>query len=176
MPGPRVGTAHPQRPGSPHRLLVGLATALLVATASACAPDSPTQPSDSGDQPAGSASQPAVDACTLLTADEVTPIIGTHDGGGPGAGVGESVCVWENPDTYHSVTVSIGGAGTAASGELPAESAYGETEPGPDGIRFAPGGIAEFIVGDRASEVQVVAPNAHRAVTVELIGLVRSRL
>ncbi|WP_326550424.1 DUF3558 family protein [Micromonospora sp. NBC_01813] len=185
MPGPPVGTAHPQRPGPPHRLLVGLATALLVATASACTADSSTQSADPGDQPpagaandqpAGSASQPAVDACTLLTADEVTPIIGTHDGGGPGAGVGESVCVWENPDTYHSVTVSIGGAGTAASGELPAESAYGETEPGPDGIRFAPGGIAEFIVGDRASEVQVVAPNADRAVTVELIALVRSRL
>ncbi|MDG4762787.1 DUF3558 family protein [Solwaraspora sp. WMMD406] len=189
MPGPRVGAARrTYRVGPAHRLLFSLATALLVAAASACSSDgTTTQPADPGGQPAGAASQPAdqqsggestppVDACTLLTADEVTPIIGAHDGGGPGDGVGESVCVWENPDTYHSVTVSIGGPGTAASGQLPAESAYGETEPGPDGIRFAPGGIAEFIVGDRASEVQVVAPDTDRDVTVELIGLIRSRL
>mgnify|MGYP000545477685 CR=1 FL=1 len=196
MPGPRAGAARrTHRPGPPHQLLPSLfslttallgATALLVVTVSACSPGDTTQPADPGGQPAaanqpadeqpGDESPPPVDACTLLTADEVTPIIGAHDGGGPGDGLGESVCVWENPDTYHSVTVSIGGPGTAASGELPAESAYGETEPGPDGIRFAPGGFAEFIVSDRACEVQVVAPDDDRDVTVELIGLIRSRM
>ena len=97
-----------------------------------------------------------VDACTLLTAAEVTTIIGPNDGGGPGDGVGESVCTWENAKNYHSITVSIGSFGTAADGRLPEDSAYGTTESGPDGIRFAPGNVAEFVVGNRACEIQVV--------------------
>ncbi|MGW0433436.1 hypothetical protein ACWDV4_12985 [Micromonospora sp. NPDC003197] len=120
-----------------------------------------------------------VDACTLLTAAEVTAIIGSNDGGGPGDGVGESVCTWENAENYHSITVSIGSAGTAADGQLPEVSAYGTTEPGPDGIRFAPGNVAEFVVGNRACEIQVVTSvtsNSDRPAAVRLVGLVRSRI
>jgi hypothetical protein len=72
--------------------------------------------------------------------------------------------------------VSIGNWGTAASGQLPDESAYGATEPGPDGIRFAPGGIAEFVVGDRASQLQITTRDLDRDVLVNLIGLIRSRV
>ena len=165
-----------RRRGRPHRW--ALAAALLVPTAVACSPPSTATDPAAGPRQTGatgdSSVAPPIDACQLLTANDVTPVIGAHDGGRPGSGVGESVCVWENPDTYHSITVSIGGPGTAAEGQLP-ESRYGPTEPGPDGIRFASGDVAEFAVGDRASEVQVVAGERDRDTTVRLIGLVRSR-
>jgi hypothetical protein len=166
------------------RLPLVLAAALLL-SATACGSTPPADPATGAPQPTvgtdqggteqGADAQP-IDACQLLTDDEVTPIIGEHDGGGPSAGVGESVCSWENPETYHSVTVSIGSWGTAASGQLPDESAYGPTEPGPDGIRFAPGGVAEFVVGDRASQLQITTRDLDRDVLVQLIGLIRSRV
>lgn len=170
----------------PRRLPLVLAAALLI-SATACSSATPADPAAGAPESTAEAPGPTagadsggaadpVDACQLLTDDEVTPIIGEHDGGGPSAGVGESVCSWENPDTYHSVTVSIGSWGTAASGQLPDESAYGETEPGPDGIRFAPGGIAEFVVGDRASQLQITTRDLDRDVMVNLIGLIRSRV
>nr|MDT0660614.1 hypothetical protein [Micromonospora sp. DSM 115978] len=165
--------------------------ALLMITAAGCGsePSDPGQTADpggaAGPGPAATADVPAsgaeaVDVCALLTTDEVTPVIGTNDGGrgGDSGGDGGS-CVWENPETYHSITVSIGDSGTAANGQLPAESDYGQTEPGPDGIRFAPGNIAEFVVGDRGCEIQVVTSvtdDSDRPDIVRLIGLVRERV
>ncbi|MEV1158383.1 hypothetical protein AB0J27_23590 [Micromonospora chokoriensis] len=129
---------------------------------------------------AGTEAQP-IDACALLSVGEVTQVIGAMGDSGPRAGDsgdGGSSCVWENPETYHSITIDIGSAGTAVGGTLPAESPYGQTEPGSDGIRFAAGGIAEFALRDRACEVQVVTKvtdNSDRSTAVQLIGLVRDR-
>ncbi len=131
---------------------------------------------DLPDLPAGGTT---IDACSLLTAEEVTPVIGPNDGGAPDGGIGDSSCSWENEETAHSITLRVGSAGTAASGALPAESDYGPTEPGPDGIRFAPGNVAEFVIGDRACEIQVVTSvtdDADRPTAVTLIGLVRDRV
>ncbi|MET7375804.1 DUF3558 family protein [Micromonospora arida] len=122
-----------------------------------------------------------VDACALLSIDEVTQVIGATGDSGPQAGStndGGSSCAWENPDTYHSITIKIGSPGTAVGGNLPIESAYGQTEPGSDGIRFASGGVAEFSLRDRACEIQVVTrvtDNTDRSTAVRLVGLVRDR-
>ncbi|MFY1696771.1 hypothetical protein [Solwaraspora sp. WMMA2101] len=161
-----------------HHWLLAFAAVLLIPATAACGGADPaTQPAD-GQPPAAGAEPddvPPIDACTLLATDEITPLIGDHDDGEPSSGPGGSACTWENPDTYHSVTVSIGDWGTAVGGQLP-ESPYGETEPGPDGIRFAAGGIAEFAVADRASEIQITSRDLDRDTVVELIGLIRSRV
>ena len=59
-------------------------------------------------------------------------------------------------------------------GNLPTESAYGQTEAGSDGIRFASGGVR--IPCGPACEIQVVAgsPKPDRP-RVRLVGLVRDR-
>lgn len=160
-----------------------LAVTLALAACSNSTPASGDAASGTGVGPGGGTAdvpQPdtSVDACALLTATEVTDVIGPNDGGGPGNGVGESVCTWENPETAHSITVSIGMTGTAVGGQLP-ESAYGETEPGPDGIRYAPGNVAEFAVADRACQIQVVTSvtsDSDRPAATRLVGLIRDRV
>jgi hypothetical protein len=158
------------------------AAVAVISTAAACGSTPREQPAaatGAGSSASVAAEAKQVDACALLTAAEIKPVIGAEDAE-PDArtkGNGGSSCMWENPDTYHSITVEIGSPGTAVGGTLPAESAYGQTEPGPDGIRFASGGIAEFAVGDRACEIQVVTnvAGADRSAAVRLIGLVRDR-
>lgn len=160
----------------------------LALTASAC-DSSPATPAG-GDKASGGRTSAAattagdtkrsttVDACTLLKPDDVTPIIGKNDGGRPTSGVGDSVCGWENPDTYHSVTVSVGGPGTAASGQIKDEPGV-SSEPGPGGIRFLSGGIARFAAGDRDCQVQVVTGaggDDDRSTAVKLVGLLRDRI
>jgi len=178
-------TTHPRR-----RWALVAAAAAAALTLSACGSDEPAaaggDPSVSGvpglsDVPGlpDPETEPTIDACSLLTDEEVTPIIGPNEGGTPDSGFGESSCSWENEETSYSVTLWIGSAGTAAGGTLPAESDFGPTEPGPDGIRFAPSNLAEFVVDDRACEIQVVTSvtdDADRPTAVELIGLVRDRV
>ncbi|QXE34587.1 DUF3558 domain-containing protein [Streptomyces sp. GMY02] len=157
---------------------------LLVPTVAACGSDTATDTRTPGDQAsrpsasrepdaADAASDAKVDACTLLKPAEITPVIGKNDGGRPDGGVGESVCLWENPDTYHSVTLSIGSPGTA----VPGQSDSGAD--GPDGISFGSGNMAEFVVDDRACTLQVVTSvtdESDRPTAEKLIGLVRTRL
>ncbi|MFC5995829.1 hypothetical protein ACFQE5_16595 [Pseudonocardia hispaniensis] len=119
-----------------------------------------------------------VDACALLTTAEVTELIGDHRVS-PQPNLMAGSCTWVNEDTYWSVSVSIGRSGSAADGQLPAESDYGPTEPGPDGIRFAPGGIAEFVLDGRACDLQLVTDlrgDPQRQAAARLIGLVRGRV
>jgi hypothetical protein len=116
--------------------------------------------------------------CTLLTPAEVTRVIDANDGGKPSGGPDGGTCTWENPQTYHSITVGIGESGTAANGALPPDEPGFETEPGPDGMRFHPGGMALFVVGNRACDVNVVAggtDDQQRAAEVELAKLIRGR-
>ncbi|MDG4781046.1 hypothetical protein O7614_15470 [Micromonospora sp. WMMD961] len=162
------------------------ATAVLISGAAACGSTPDDQPAAAGGDPSGPVGAAGVDAkpvdaCALLSVDEVTQVIGATGDTGPRAGNsgdGGSSCAWENPDTYHSITVSIGSPGTAVGGNLPTESPYGTTEPGPDGIRFASGGIAEFALRDRSCEIQVVTKvtdDTDRSTAVRLVGLVRDR-
>ncbi|WP_405983997.1 DUF3558 family protein [Streptomyces sp. NBC_00872] len=163
-------------------LAVACLVFLLVPTLAACGSDTDTDtatraPGDSSpaasapEEPDGAApAEKKVDACTLFRPAEVTPVIGRNDGGRPDAGVGESVCRWENPETYHSITLSIGSPGTA----VPDQSASGS-----DGITFGSGNLAEFVVGDRACTLQVVTSvtdESDRPTAEKLIGLVRTRL
>jgi hypothetical protein len=124
------------------------------------------------DQPAAPG---AIDACGLLTAAEITALIGTHSDGTGSAGQ----CSWENEDTYHSVTVEIGDPQTASGGVLPAPVPGAKTASGPDGIRFSSGNVAEFLIGDRACQVQVVTSvtdDKDRPTAVALIKLIRDRV
>jgi hypothetical protein len=117
--------------------------------------------------------------CRLLTSEEVTAVIGANNGGRLDPGIGTGSCSWRNDETYSSITVRIGRAGTAPGDRLPEPSDYGPTEPGPVGIRFAPGNVAEFAVDGRACDLQVVTDvttDADRPTAVEMIGLVRDRL
>ena len=109
-----------------------------------------------------------------------TVSIRPNSGGHAGAGVGESVCEWDNEDNYHSVTVSIGNADTAKGGKLPAEDGVGAgpTEAGPDGIQFTSDNTGSFAMAERACYVQAVTDptsNKDRATAVRLIRLIRAR-
>jgi hypothetical protein len=124
---------------------------------------------------AGAAATRGVDACRLLTDAEVAAVIGSNDGGKGDNGS----CSWENTDNYHSVSVDIGEAGTAAGGKLPDPLPGAKVAAGPNGIRFSSGNLAEFLIGDRACQIQVVTSvtdQADRPTAVKLIALIRSRV
>lgn len=164
-----------------------VAVACLI-TAAGCGtpsstPSPPALPNQPGLAPVGGLPQlprdsAPVDACALLTSDEISEVIGTHEVQ-PQPLLAAGACTWRNPDTYVSVSLLIGRSGSAINGTLPEESDWGPTEPGPDGIRFAPGGITEFVIGDRACELQMVtdySPDVADSIAVRLVGLVRGRL
>ncbi|WP_428964476.1 hypothetical protein [Micromonospora fluostatini] len=165
------------------RRLRASAVALLLATGLVACAEPPSvpgagrvpAPASSGTAPTGGEAA-APDPCTLLTAAEVTEVIGEHGGPRPGT----DGCGWENPETYHSITLSIGRTGTAVDGNLPTpDPILGTPEPGPDGIRFVRTGAAEFAVGDRYCELTVVTSvtdDRDRPTLVRLVGLVRTRL
>lgn len=166
------------------RILAGLAVLALLGSAAACSSDTTdttaSGPAAAGGTTAAKGKKPAVDACTLLRKDEIEGVIGPNSGGHVGAGVGESVCEWDNEDNYHSVTVSIGNADTAAGGKLPADEGVGGGTPeaGPDGIQFAADNTGSFVLADRACYVQVVTDptgNKDRDIAVRLVRLVRAR-
>ncbi|MDX2647701.1 DUF3558 family protein [Streptomyces sp. PA03-1a] len=151
--------------------IVGLV--LLAATATACGSSdtgAKAAPAQSGPASAAKGKEAAsggspedgkeVDACTLLKPEEVTPLIGENDGGHPDAGVGESVCTWENPDTYHSVTLSIGSPKTAGSEDVDNSM------------------MTAFTVDDRLCTIQVVTlkRDADKKSEAKLIDLVRARV
>lgn len=116
-----------------------------------------------------------VDACAVLTAEEIAQVIGTNSG--PKGDGGH--CSWENTDNYHSVTLDIGDTGTAPDGQLPPPLPGAATAPGPDGIRYSSGNVAEFLIGDRACQIQVVtsvSDDSDRPTAVRLIGVIRQRV
>jgi hypothetical protein len=102
---------------------------------------------------AAESSVSAVDVCALLSAEDVSALLGATVDGAPS----DSRCVWENPDNLESVSVEIGSPGTAGSGTLrpPEPGLEGMYTPGPDGMRFTADGAVEFVAGGRANSVQV---------------------
>jgi hypothetical protein len=165
--------------------LAPVAALAVISAVTACGSTPADQPAAAASAAPGSdgAADQAkpVDVCALLTTDEVTQILGAKGGTDPQArdnGNGGGSCVWENPDTYHSITISIGSPGTAVGGELP-EDPDVKTEPGPDGIRLGSGGMARFAANDRACDIQVVTKvtdDTDESTAIRLIGLVRDRI
>ena len=100
----------------------------------------------------------SIDACALVPADDITALMGTPTvGEATGDNPEMPGCIWENVDTFESVSVEIGNPGTAANDTLPPpDPAFGEpTTPGPDGMRFLGSGVVEFAADGRSNTVQV---------------------
>lgn len=99
-----------------------------------------------------------IDACALISPEEITALLGVAvEGQGPGPTTEGPNCLWENPDNYESVSVQIGSPRTAVNGTLgPPEPGMPEVgTPGPDGMRFIGPGAVEFPAAGRANMVQV---------------------
>lgn len=130
---------------------------LMLASAGCGSDDS----SDSTDKPStGGATSQAdskpIDACALLSPDDIAPVIGQRvDGRSASTDPSAPVCIWENPTTFTSVSLTVGAPGTAPGNVLPPAQPGLEGREGPDGIRFPLAGMAEFAAGDRLSNVQV---------------------
>lgn len=152
---------------SEFRIRRGVAAAVLAlsvcATAAACgagdgadgaAPSGSSGPSGAAAEAAGA----AIDACALVPADQITSLMGTPTVGEPTGDNPETPgCIWENTETFESVSVEIGNPGTAANGVLPSaqQGSPDPTTPGPDGMRFLGNGVVEFPAAKRANIVQV---------------------
>jgi hypothetical protein len=134
-----------------------IALAAAVALAGCGKPDDKSPASESSQSSAASTTT-GIDACKLISADDITKLLGKPIEGKPlGAAPEMPACTWENRDTYESVTVEIGNPGTAINGTLaPPEPGFPETgTPGPDGMRFLASGMVEFPAGGRSNTVQV---------------------
>lgn len=121
----------------------------------------------------------AVDACALLSAaDDVAPLIGVTVEGVPTGQGATTACMWENPETYESVSVDIGAPGTAPGDTLPDIEVA--TTPGPDGTRNL-GGAIEFAADERYNSVQVASPvnmtpDESTAAAMDLINKIKRQL
>lgn len=102
------------------------------------------------------ASSASIDACALISAEDITKLLGTSV---PGKSTSTNpevpACSWENPETYESVSLEIGNPGTAVNNTLPPSPIEGAGKPGPDGMRYGGGGQVEFAAGNRDNSVQV---------------------
>ncbi len=108
--------------------------------------------------PSAAPAAATIDACKLISPDDITRLLGTPIEGKPtGTFVEAPGCLWENPANYESVSVGIGNPDTAINGTLPPpEPGFPEVgTPGPDGMRFLGGGSVEFAAGGRSNTVQV---------------------
>lgn len=100
----------------------------------------------------------SIDACALIPADQITSLMGTSIvGEATGDNPDMPGCIWENVDTFESVSLEIGNPDTAINGTLPPpEAGFPDlTTPGPDGMRFLGNGVVEFAADKRSNTVQV---------------------
>jgi hypothetical protein len=102
-----------------------------------------------------------VDACMLVSRDRIATLLGTGVDGQPQGDPTSPGCIWENPQTFESVSVTIGKEGTAVNDTLPPPdpASPDATTPGPDGMRFLGNGSVEFAAGGRSNTVQVAVLN-----------------
>jgi hypothetical protein len=127
--------------------VVVLTTAVALA---GCGKSDDKSPASGSSQSSAAPAAAGIDACKLISAEDITKLLGKPIDGKPlGADPEMPACTWENRDTYESVTVEIGNPGTAINGTL------APPEPGPDGMRFLASGMVEFPAGGRSNTVQV---------------------
>jgi hypothetical protein len=117
----------------------------------------------------------AIDACALVSAEDISALLGgTVEGKSTSTDPELPGCIWEHPTSYESVSVGIGNPNTAVNGTLPPpEPGFPEVgTPGPDGMRFLGSGTVEFAAGGRSNTVQVavlsMAGDEANAAAVEL--------
>lgn len=104
------------------------------------------------------ASSAVIDACALLSAQDVAALLGVPiEGRSTFTDPTMPGCLWENPDNYESISIEIGNPGSAANNTLPPpEPGFPDVgTPGPDGMRFLVPGQVEFPAGGRNNMVQV---------------------
>ena len=136
--------------------LIVLATA--VALAGCGNSDDKSAASEQSSQSSAAPAASGIDACKLISADDITKLLGKPVNSRPlGTDPEMPACTWENRDTYESVTVEIGNPGTAVNGTLPPpEPGFPEVgTAGPDGMRLLASGMVEFPAGGRSNTVQV---------------------
>jgi hypothetical protein len=130
---------------------VAVAACLVLAGCGDNKPSTSQPPQSSATPEPGS----PIDACTLVSPDDIATLLGKPIEGRPiGAAPDAPACTWENRDTYESVTVEIGNPGTAVNGTLPPGLPQAG-EPAPDGMRFVASGMVEFPAAGRLNTVQV---------------------
>ena len=120
------------------------------------------------------------DACALLSDADVFPLIGASV---PGQSTSTNPevpgCIWENPDTYTSVSIDISSPDTAPDDTLPDPDPAIETRPAPDGMRYFMTGVVEFAADDRVVTVQVAnlsAADASDAAALALAQKVKTEM
>lgn len=153
------------------------ATATDTGSATATTPTA-TVTNTVGDASPTSNTPAALDACTLLSNDEATQLLGTPvTDVGPTSGVGESVCQYAD-DQGGSIVVSVGSSGTAPGNTFVPENLFGvEPKPVPelDGAGWDIGlGTVDFAAGERHNSVLVVSSassdtNAQTAAAVAVL-------
>jgi hypothetical protein len=127
----------------------------------------------------------AVNACSLLSASEVTAVIGPNDGAKPTAGKNPdtSECTWSHettsPPSLKAIRLNVSEADTASGDQVP-PPALGTPPPVSgvgSGARLLLVGTLEFPAGDRVCEVQVtgLGDDAAKQAAIQLAGLVRGR-
>jgi hypothetical protein len=143
---------------------VALSVAVCCVAFAACSPaknagnrTNSSTPVSGGSESAAASSAPAsIDACQLISADDITALLGTSVEGKSTSNNPEvPACSWENPENYESVSLEIGNPGTAPNNTLPPPAVEGASTPLPDGMRSLGGGQVEFAAGNRNNSVQV---------------------
>ena len=173
----------------PHRLAVVPILTAVITFGVACSSQSASPSGGQSGQTAANAQGSGdsslaagkwTEPCSLLTADEISPLIDSTAAGTPsGDSQHGAACEWRNSDTYESVSLNIGSPDTAINDVVPDDPSGAYTfEDGPDGIKFTNAGTAMFVLDKRLCEIQVTTlrsdENAH-AKYVELVGKIRSR-
>lgn len=157
--------------------------ALVLAVAGCGSSDDKPPASDPSAEASAAPAAAGIDACKLVSPDDIAKLLGKPVDGRPlGTDPEMPACTWENRDTYESVTVEIGNPGTAVNGTLaPPEPGFPEVgTPGPDGMRFLGSGMVEFPAGGRSNTVQIavlalLGPDADNA-AVDLARKIGSQL
>lgn len=107
---------------------------------------------------APAADSPEIDACALLSVQDVAALLGAPlEGRSTSTDPTMPGCLWENPDNYESIAIEIGNPGSAVNNTLaPPEPGFPDVgTPGPDGMRFLMPGQVEFAAAGRNNMVHV---------------------
>lgn len=137
---------------------LGLAGAVVALSCAVVGCQSNSGPTGSSPGPSTTHTATAIDACSMLSPQDISAVLGVAV---PGQSTNTDPemgnCRWENPATEESISVEISNPGTARNNTLPPpEAGFPDpTTPGPDGMRLMGGGQVEFAAGNRSNTVQV---------------------